>query len=102
MFRAPEMRSKGSIDEKVDIYSLGVILVRLLYPCNTGMGIKKVFSDLEEKDELPDDWNDRGGKSLILKLLSKEPRERPSTADILALLNMNSKPEWYSTFFEKL
>lgn len=93
MFRAPEMRSTGPIDEKVDIYSLGAILVCLLYPCTTKMAIAKVLSDFENKGKLPDDWKDRGGESLIRKLLSKKPGERPSTAYILEFLNKNSKPE---------
>ncbi|VDL19151.1 unnamed protein product [Hymenolepis diminuta] len=76
-------------DEKVDIYSLGIVLFEMFYRrTSTGMERAKIFDDLrKQKIILPPDWNAKAMPNqtyLIKALLQHDPTLRPSASDILA------------------
>lgn len=86
IYKAPELFVKGSpITPKADIYSLGMILFFLLYHFETKTEREEKRLELQ-KGEFPTDLGDRGGQSIILKLLSRIPSDRPSAAQILEMM----------------
>uniref|UniRef100_A0A8C5ZTU2 Interferon-induced, double-stranded RNA-activated protein kinase n=1 Tax=Marmota marmota marmota TaxID=9994 RepID=A0A8C5ZTU2_MARMA len=72
-YMSPEQISSEEYGKEVDIFALGLILAELLYICPTISETVKV-NNLKEK------------KSLLQKLLSKEPQKRPDTSEILKTL----------------
>ncbi|KAI9684285.1 MAG: hypothetical protein M1822_005758 [Bathelium mastoideum] len=86
---APELRSEagGSYNEKVDMYSLGIIFFEMCVPLRTGMERDAVVRKLREKDHiLPDILNtpDKAlQKEVILSLVNHRPGDRPSSAELL-------------------
>uniref|UniRef100_A0A1B6C0L6 non-specific serine/threonine protein kinase n=1 Tax=Clastoptera arizonana TaxID=38151 RepID=A0A1B6C0L6_9HEMI len=91
LYVAPELNSygpKATYNQKVDIYSLGVIFFEMCYrPLNTGMERMKVLSDLRQEEcILPSDIEDNGKLSkiyLIKWLLNHDPSNRPSSLELL-------------------
>ena len=86
---APELRSGAgsSYNEKVDLYSLGVIFFEMCYPLKTAMERDEVVRKLREKEHvLPEVFNtsERALQGeVILSLINHRPAERPSSADLL-------------------
>lgn len=86
---APEVQSnsKGNYTEKVDMYSLGVILVEMCFPCSTGMERALVIGNIRKRDcILPPALNTpetTKQRDIILSLLSHRPHDRPSAKDLL-------------------
>lgn len=88
LYTAPELREKaGKYNEKVDMYSLGVIFFEMCYPLRTGMERDAVVRKLREKEiEFPAEfWTEkRSVQGLIIKsLLNHDPAERPSSTELL-------------------
>lgn len=71
----------------MDIYALGIILAMLLYIPHTDMEMVEMSDELKKGNFSPA-FTDKE-KTLLKKLLSKEPKERPNTAEIL-----NTLTEW--------
>nr|CDS31112.1 eukaryotic translation initiation factor 2 alpha [Hymenolepis microstoma] len=96
IYMSPEISktSKGKnrrlvYDEKVDIYSLGIVLFEMFYHrTSTGMERANIFDDLRKpKIIFPPDWNAKAMPNqtyLIRALLQHDPTLRPSASDILA------------------
>ncbi|KAL9090174.1 MAG: hypothetical protein Q9165_005454 [Trypethelium subeluteriae] len=86
---APELRSGagGSYNEKVDMYSLGIIFFEMCFPLKTGMERDEVIRQLREKEHaLPTIFNapDKALQGeIILSLINHRPGERPSSAELL-------------------
>lgn len=83
LYMAPEV-STGYYNEKVDIYSLGVILYELYHKFDTEMerfvvlnNFKKGIVDFQFKEDFPDVY------SLIMKMTSLNPTSRPSVSMLL-------------------
>lgn len=77
----------GEYDEKVDMYSIGVIFFEMCYQLGTGMERARVLNNLRLASvEFPDDFSDlRAGteKRIIRQLLSHDPAERPGASELL-------------------
>lgn len=68
---------------EVDIYALGLILAELLHICPTSLETGKFFDDLRSgKLDVFDDKE----KDLLEKLLSVDPKKRPTASEILKTL----------------
>ena len=85
-YMAPEMFSDEPLDQRSDLYSLGVILYELAtskLPFFSDDPMKIVSAHLEQDPVPPEDLNPFVGESLnrlILKLLEKSPDQRPQSA----------------------
>ncbi|KAK3142214.1 hypothetical protein QOZ80_4BG0343710 [Eleusine coracana subsp. coracana] len=85
-YTAPEVEQKWpQINEKVDMYSLGVIFFELWHPFATAMERHLVLSDLKQKGDPPISWATQfTGQSILLRrLLAPSPSDRPSAVEIL-------------------
>ncbi|KAJ1271678.1 hypothetical protein BS78_06G144600 [Paspalum vaginatum] len=85
-YTAPEVEQKWpQINEKVDMYSLGVIFFELWHPFATAMERHLVLSDLKQKGETPKSWEEQfsGQVNLLRRLLSPSPSNRPSAVEVL-------------------
>jgi translation initiation factor 2-alpha kinase 4 len=88
---APEVSSSngvGSYTSKVDMYSLGVILFEMCYrPLLPGMERAEIGKNLRlERPSLPKDFDFVGKHvqtGIIQSLLARNPKERPSSAELL-------------------
>lgn len=86
LYMSPEqLLSLQEYGKEVDIFALGLILAELLHICITITEKSKFFQKLRE-GIFPDDTFDNKEKSLLRRLLLKEPKERPSTSEILRIL----------------
>ncbi|GAB7347749.1 hypothetical protein MBLNU459_g5300t1 [Dothideomycetes sp. NU459] len=89
LYVAPEVKSgsTASYNDKVDMYSLGIIFFEMCVPLKTAMERHEVLTKLREKDhQLPPEFQ-TGDKSLqgniIASLTSHAPGERPSSLELL-------------------
>ncbi|KAJ6690648.1 hypothetical protein OIU85_006857 [Salix viminalis] len=80
-YLAPEAETGAHIDEKIDIYSLGILLLELLGSFTTMFERARVITDLKEMRVLPESVC--GYEDYILQLVALSPGERPSTKEIL-------------------
>lgn len=76
---------------QVDMYSLGVVLFELYHPFGSQSERHLVLKDLTEKKELPSKWESdfRGKASLLRRLLSTSPSDRPSATEFLTLFELS-------------
>eukprot|EP00002_Diphylleia_rotans_P013529 TRINITY_DN2642_c0_g2_i4.p1 TRINITY_DN2642_c0_g2~~TRINITY_DN2642_c0_g2_i4.p1 ORF type:complete len:482 (-),score=108.47 TRINITY_DN2642_c0_g2_i4:311-1756(-) len=94
LYRAPEMKGRGHYTNKVDIYSLGIILFELWYTFSTSMERCVVLEDLRHKGSFPPDFQQKvsalhpGGvvrnppSDLISRMVANEPECRPSATEL--------------------
>ncbi|KID73409.1 Serine/threonine-protein kinase, GCN2, partial [Metarhizium brunneum ARSEF 3297] len=87
-YSAPEVRSAGNglYSAKVDMYSLGIIFFEMCYHPMIGMEKADVIGKLRRpKPELPSDFKpaERNQTDIVLSLVNHNPKERPSSADLL-------------------
>ncbi|KAI8010263.1 eIF-2-alpha kinase GCN2 [Camellia lanceoleosa] len=85
-YTAPEIEQGWpKIDEKADMYSLGVVFFELWHPFGTAMERNVVLSDLKHKGELPAAWVAEfpDQASLLRRLMSPSPSDRPSATELL-------------------
>ncbi len=89
LYVAPELRSSvsGHYNNKVDMYSLGIIFFEMCYPLITAMERDRVLRMLREKEHvLPSQFQaaDKAVQgAIITSLISHRPSERPSSAELL-------------------
>lgn len=100
-YMAPEQAEDSGVDYRADLYSLGATLYELLSgrPPFEGEGFALIRKHLTEK---PRSLRDRGIPDrldkLVLRLLAKEPQERPETAadvarDLEEIVRAKDAPE---------
>jgi translation initiation factor 2-alpha kinase 4 len=86
---APELRSNvsGSYNDKVDMYSLGIIFFEMCFPLQTAMERDKAIRVIRDRQhtlppvfEMPDKAVQG---SIIESLISHRPSERPSSSELL-------------------
>nr|XP_007131951.1 hypothetical protein PHAVU_011G054400g [Phaseolus vulgaris]ESW03945.1 hypothetical protein PHAVU_011G054400g [Phaseolus vulgaris] len=85
-YTAPEIEQGWpKIDEKADMYSLGVVFFELWHPFGTAMERHVVLSDLKQKGEVPPIWVAEfpEQESLLRQLMSLAPSDRPSATELL-------------------
>ncbi|KAF7593781.1 hypothetical protein BBP40_010837 [Aspergillus hancockii] len=86
---APEMKSglTGNYNDKVDMFSLGVIFFEMCHPLPTGMERDQTLRDIREKEHtLPStfQYSEKALQGRIIEsLLSHNPAERPSASELL-------------------
>ncbi|ROV91433.1 hypothetical protein VSDG_07141 [Cytospora chrysosperma] len=84
---APEVKSGGSgnYTSKVDMYSLGIMFFEMCYPPMLGMQRAQVLEDLRRSHPvIPSDFDSGTAQSdIVLSLLTHNPKERPSSAELL-------------------
>ncbi|CAI8616723.1 unnamed protein product [Vicia faba] len=101
-YTAPEIEQGWpKIDEKADMYSLGVIFFELWHPFGTAMERHVVLSDLKQKAGLPPAWVAEfpEQESLLRQLMSLGPSDRPSATE---LLKNAFPPRMESEFFDDM
>ncbi|ORX52231.1 hypothetical protein BCR36DRAFT_582732 [Piromyces finnis] len=73
--------------QKVDMYSLGIILFEMLYKMETGMERAKILENIRKEEIIfPSDFDTEKYKNqseIIHLLLSHDPKKRPSSYEIL-------------------
>jgi serine/threonine protein kinase/tetratricopeptide (TPR) repeat protein len=85
-YMAPEMFQQATLDERSDLYSLGIILYELVtsrLPFPSDDPVKIVSAHLQQKPTPPSDLNPQLPSSLnqlIIRLLEKSPTDRPANA----------------------
>nr|WBQ01580.1 protein kinase R [Noctilio albiventris] len=80
-YMSPEqLSSPEEYGNEVDIFALGLILAELLYISTTRYETCKIFKDLRN-GHVPDMFDDKE-RSLLHKLVSTEPKKRPSASEI--------------------
>ncbi|XP_012065156.1 eIF-2-alpha kinase GCN2 isoform X2 [Jatropha curcas] len=85
-YTAPEIEQGWpKIDEKADMYSLGIVFFELWHPFGTAMERHIILSDLKQKGQLPPSWVTQFPEqaSLLQRLMSPSPSDRPSATDLL-------------------
>ncbi|KAJ0775558.1 putative protein kinase PEK-GCN2 family [Helianthus annuus] len=85
-YTAPEIEQRWpKINEKADMYSLGIVFFELWHPFSTGMERHIVLSDLKKKGELPSDWVAEFPEqaALLRRMMSSSPSDRPSANELL-------------------
>nr|XP_011457263.1 PREDICTED: probable serine/threonine-protein kinase GCN2 isoform X1 [Fragaria vesca subsp. vesca] len=85
-YTAPEIEQGWpKIDEKADMYSLGIVFLELWHPFGTAMERHLVLSDLKQKGVLPSAWVAEYPEqaSLLRLLMSPSPSDRPSATELI-------------------
>uniref|UniRef100_A0A7N0TW19 Non-specific serine/threonine protein kinase n=1 Tax=Kalanchoe fedtschenkoi TaxID=63787 RepID=A0A7N0TW19_KALFE len=85
-YTAPEIEQGWpKIDEKADMYSLGVVFFELWHPFGTAMERNVILSELKQKGQLPPTWVSEYPKeaSLLRRLMCTSPSDRPSAMELL-------------------
>jgi len=81
IYTSPEQsRTHVSFDERADIYSLGIIALRLFHPMATMMEFFDVVKSLKEMKMMPDEKKELS--EILMKMISEKPHERPNLKDI--------------------
>lgn len=86
LYLAPEQdRAGATYNQKVDVYSLGIIFFELFNAFSTAMERYTVIRDLRTKEiKLPSMWAKDPIKTKLLRwMLSHDPEDRPSTLTLL-------------------
>ncbi|KAL4483908.1 hypothetical protein ABPG72_013914 [Tetrahymena utriculariae] len=92
VYRAPEQENTSSYCTKADMYSLGIIIFEMWYPLPTFMEKYQIFKEIREKNQLPQDFNQKVGndakevRDILSKLLDPDPNKRYSAEELLKTL----------------
>lgn len=87
LYAAPEQYNLSNIDEKVDVYSLGIILFELCYPLTTEMERIIVLNDFK-KQKFPKDFvNNDKLKCLLLSMIDTNTNKRISLNQVIQNIN---------------
>ncbi|KAG2496142.1 hypothetical protein HYH03_005744 [Edaphochlamys debaryana] len=84
---SPEIKNGWArYDEKVDLWSLGVVVFELWHPFATGMERAVLLHELRDHGRLPEAWERAHPRvaKLIRWLMAPNPGERPGAREVLA------------------
>ncbi|KAJ8140889.1 hypothetical protein OY671_005928 [Metschnikowia pulcherrima] len=77
----------GQYDEKVDMYSLGIMFFEMCYQLGTGMERAMILNNMRlEEVKFPSDFSEKRKsteKKLIRELLNHDPQKRPGASELL-------------------
>eukprot|EP00039_Didymoeca_costata_P024497 m.10467 g.10467 ORF g.10467 m.10467 type:complete len:1401 (-) comp4267_c0_seq1:73-4275(-) len=99
LYQAPEMlrREQIQFNPKIDIYSLGIILLEMSYPFGSKMERYKVLHKLRTERKFPDEWNKTERyalhKELITWLMEQSPDKRPTAQQLLDSEKIPHEPD---------
>ena len=85
---APEILKEQPYNEKVDCWSLGVMIYKMLsgeYPFSSMGGETELFNTIKKgKFNFSENWDSisEEAKDLVVRLLNIEPDNRPSMAEV--------------------
>jgi len=84
LYSSPDIKTK-IYTEKVDMYSLGIIVFELWQPFKTTMERCKNIETLRDKKILPDSFREKCPKQadLVHRLVQDNPEKRPSSSDVV-------------------
>ena len=84
LYMSPEQSSGLPYNEKVDIYSLGIIFFELLHPFNTEMERGHTLTALRQDNAVPDALKKKQKKEsgLLLQMIHQESSFRPTAEEI--------------------
>ena len=82
LYMSPEQLAKNPYNNKVDIYSLGLILFELLVPFSTQMERIHTLTKLRQL-EFPAKFQETPEYNLVKKMLDHDPNERLEATEIL-------------------
>ncbi|CCF58303.1 hypothetical protein KAFR_0E01490 [Kazachstania africana CBS 2517] len=81
------LNGKGNYNEKIDMYSLGIIFFEMVYPFSTGMERVNILKGMRSVDiEFPSDFDVNRMKNeekIIRLLLDHDPSKRPGARQLL-------------------
>eukprot|EP00850_Spirogloea_muscicola_P003239 SM000013S26408 [mRNA] locus=s13:225121:235378:+ [translate_table: standard] len=86
LYTAPEIEQGWPhIDDKVDMYSLGVVLFELWHPFSTAMERAVTLSDLKKKGTVPSSWSAQNPQvaELVHWLMDAKAGNRPRASQLL-------------------
>ncbi|XP_020589730.1 eIF-2-alpha kinase GCN2 isoform X2 [Phalaenopsis equestris] len=105
-YTAPEIEQRWpQINEKVDMYSLGVVFFELWHRFATTMERHITLTDLKQKGVLPNHWIAKFPKqsAILQRLMSPGPADRPSATDLLHNdLPPRKEDEWLNDILRAL
>ncbi|KAK6930573.1 RWD domain, partial [Dillenia turbinata] len=104
-YTAPEIEQGWpKIDEKADMYSLGVVFFELWHPFGTAMERQIILSDLKLKGVLPSGWvaDFPEQASLLQRLMSPIPSDRPSATELLENFLRTMRNTEDTTIYDKV
>jgi len=90
LYVAPELLTKGSgsYTDKIDMYSLGIILFEMSYPLSTAMERVQTLNILRQKEHILPNAFQSVEKTLqgeiIMSLITHRPSERPTSTQLLS------------------
>ncbi|HED06562.1 MAG TPA: hypothetical protein ENI57_00405, partial [Ignavibacteria bacterium] len=94
---APELLKKEAYDQRIDLYSLGMLLYRIIYdtfPFKTDNELKILKAQIENEFEFPESNFSDEFLNIVKKLLVKNPAERyQSCLEVLSDLNVKFNNE---------
>lgn len=96
-YLAPELLKKESYDHRIDLYSLGMLLYRIIYdtfPFESDDQVKIIKEQIEKEFELPESDFSEEFINIVKKLLAKDPAQRyQSCLELLSDLGVNFEKE---------
>lgn len=102
-FSAPEQMADSPYDQKADIYSLGLILLVLLYPTKT---LSERFEVLQQcrKSILPKEFTAQYSEiaTVVSRMVSEKPSVRPTAGELQKLHLFDLKHKLMNNEWEKL